>query len=121
MPLLSEGHKDICKGQNCADKAFTMGLKVIWKRYIDEGQFLYWTEVLVDISWNQGNTRNQKWIRKVFGLIVAVKDNDCFLSLCLSIMVVRVVEFSSGGYKVNNVFAQKSTHPKEIHEVSELL
>ena len=46
-----------------------------------QGRFSYWTEVLVDISWNQGSTRIQMRIRKGFGLIVAVKDNDCFLSL----------------------------------------
>ena len=31
-------------------------------------------------------------------------------------MAVRVVEFSSGGYKIRNIFAEESTYPKEITE-----
>ena len=36
---------------------------------------------------------------------------NCWL---LITMVTRVVEFSSGGYKIGMIFAQKSTYPKEI-------
>ena len=32
------------------------------------------------------------------------------------IMAVRVVEFSSGGYKIRKIFALESTYPKEIIE-----
>jgi hypothetical protein len=31
-------------------------------------------------------------------------------------MVIRVVEFSSGRYKIGKIFANKSTYPKEIIE-----
>jgi hypothetical protein len=31
-------------------------------------------------------------------------------------MAIRVVEFSSGGYKIKKIFAQESTYPKEIIE-----
>ena len=31
-----------------------------------------------------------------------------------SVMVIQVVEFSSGGYKIRKIFAKKSTYPKEI-------
>ena len=37
------------------------------------------------------------------------------------IMVIRVVEFSSGGDKIRKIFAQESTHPKEIIEFWELV
>ena len=36
-------------------------------------------------------------------------------------MVIRVVEFSSGGYKIGNVFASVSTYSKEIIEFWELV
>jgi hypothetical protein len=36
-------------------------------------------------------------------------------------MVVWVVEFSSRGYKIRNIFAKESTHPKEIIEFLELV
>ena len=32
------------------------------------------------------------------------------------IMVIRIVELSSGGYKIRKIFAEKSTYPKEIIE-----
>ena len=31
-------------------------------------------------------------------------------------MVIRVVEFSSGGYKIRKTFALESTYPKEMFE-----
>jgi hypothetical protein len=31
-------------------------------------------------------------------------------------MVIQVVEFSSGGYKIRKIFAEESTYPKEIIE-----
>ena len=31
-------------------------------------------------------------------------------------MAIRVVEFSSGGYKFRKIFAKESTHPKEMIE-----
>jgi hypothetical protein len=31
-------------------------------------------------------------------------------------MVIRVVEFSNGGYKIRKVFAKESRYPKEIIE-----
>ena len=31
-------------------------------------------------------------------------------------MAIPVVEFSNGGYKIRNMFAQVSTYPKEINE-----
>ena len=31
-------------------------------------------------------------------------------------MAIRVVEFSSGGYKIRKIFALESTYPKEIIE-----
>ena len=33
-----------------------------------------------------------------------------------SVMAIRVVEFSNGGYKIRNIFAYESTYPKEIIE-----
>ena len=38
----------------------------------------------------------------------------------LTIMAVRVVEFSNGVYKIKKIFAKKSTYPKEIIEFWEL-
>ena len=38
----------------------------------------------------------------------------------LTTMAIRVVEFSSGGYKIKNIFAYESTYPKEIFEYWEL-
>ena len=34
----------------------------------------------------------------------------------VDVMVVQVVEFSSGGYKIGKIFAYKSTNPKKIIE-----
>jgi hypothetical protein len=34
----------------------------------------------------------------------------------MTIMAIQVVEFSSGGYKIRNIFAYESTYPKEIIE-----
>ena len=34
----------------------------------------------------------------------------------ISIMAIRVVKFSSGGYKIRKILAQESTYPKEIIE-----
>ena len=36
-------------------------------------------------------------------------------------MVIRVVEFSSGGYKFGKIFSKKSTDPKEIIEFGKLV
>ena len=36
-------------------------------------------------------------------------------------MVIRIVEFSSGGYKIGQIFGEKSTYPKEIFEFNELV
>ena len=38
----------------------------------------------------------------------------------LAIMAIRVVEFSSGVYKIRQIFAQESTYSKEIIEFWEL-
>ena len=32
--------------------------------------------------------------------------------MVMVIMVIWAVEFSSGGYKIGNIFAKKSTYPK---------
>ena len=32
-------------------------------------------------------------------------------------MAVRIVEFSCGGYKIRNIFAEESTYSKEIIEI----
>ena len=34
--------------------------------------------------------------------------------MVIKTLVIRVVEFSSGGYKIRKIFAEKSTYPKEI-------
>ena len=34
----------------------------------------------------------------------------------LAAMVIRIVEFSSGGYKIGKIFAIESTYPKKIIE-----
>ena len=45
---------------------------------------------------------------------------DSNMDLCddilVLIMAIRVVEFSSGGYKIRKVFGKESTFPKEIIE-----
>ena len=38
----------------------------------------------------------------------------------LTTMAIRVVEFSSGGYKIKNIFAYESTYPKEMFQYWEL-
>ena len=35
----------------------------------------------------------------------------------LKVMAIRVVKFSSGGYKIRKIFAQESTYSKEIIEL----
>ena len=35
---------------------------------------------------------------------------------CAPYMVIQVVEFSKGGYKIRKIFAQESTYPKDIFD-----
>ena len=51
-----------------------------------------------------------------------VKHKDILYNfMFMSTMVIRIVEFSSGGYKIRKIFAKKSTYPKEIIEFRELV
>ena len=47
---------------------------------------------------------------------VALNQRHC---IWLQIMAIRVIEFSSGGYKIGEIFAQKLTHPKVFDEFQE--
>ena len=49
-------------------------------------------------------------------VVILLKEYQVALHLqhtgSLGIMVIRVVKFSSGGYKIRKIFAQESTYPK---------
>ena len=51
---------------------------------------------------------------KVCILAIVIYDTNCIMAI--NIMVIRVVKFSSGGYKIRKIFAKESTYPKEIIE-----
>ena len=42
---------------------------------------------------------------------------EMYVDRTTSSMAIWVVEFSNGGYKIRKVFAEESTHSKEIIEV----
>ena len=45
---------------------------------------------------------------------ISVKDSIRYG--CVLVMVIKVVKFSSGRYKIRKIFASESTYPKEINE-----
>ena len=102
----------------------------------------YWNKKLVAVSqlsfWS---TLAQRWLsssnlwRHIFGsglylplyttlhcgkkigdvqITRSILSGNWFMSVAS--MAIRVVEFSSGGYKIRKIFAKKSTYPKDIIE-----
>ena len=70
---------------------------------------------------------NQSWLLNTFSillqlycLITYIELQDDLELIYATSMAIRVVEFSNGVYKIRNIFAKKSTYPKEIIKFWEL-
>ena len=70
---------------------------------------------------------NQSWLLNTFSillqlycLITYIELQDDLELIYATSMAIQVVEFSNGVYKIRNIFAKKSTYPKEIIKFWEL-
>ena len=80
--------------------------------------FNFWCQARFNHALHILNVSFLKAVRKIYTTVVLT---IYLITSAVLNMEIRVVEFSSGGYKIKNIFAKESTYPKEIIEFWELV
>ena len=71
--------------------------------------------------WNDNVKKKGSWLydKTLFLSLLGQSLLDTLLSLCVK--AIQIVEFSNGGYKTREIFAEESSYSKKIIEFLELV